>query len=131
MLNFKLLENKIYLYDGSFDGLLTIVFDCYIAKTIPCEISPKQNYIPNFLSSSCYISTNEEKAKRIWHGAYKNISYTALYDCYHAFLSCQKGKELAILQYLLHGFVIGSTICNQLAIDYVLQVTKLKKNVIR
>lgn len=130
MLPFKVLENQVYLYDGSFDGLLTIVFDCYIAKTIPTAIYSKEDYLPNLLDQFCYIETNEEKAKRIWHGIYKNISFTALYDCYHAFLSCQNGKELAIVKYLLHGFIIGKSICNQLALDYVLMVTKLRKNVL-
>lgn len=130
MFNFKVLENQVYLYDGSFNGLLSVVFDCYLSKTIPANVLPKEDYLPNLLETSYFISTNEQKANRIWHGIYTNISYTALYDCYYAFLSCQKGKELAILKYLLHGFLIGSSICNRLAIDYVLEVTKLRKNVL-
>lgn len=129
MLNFKVLENQVYLYDGTFNGLLTIVFDCYLSKVIPSNVLPKENYLPNLLEKPYFISTDEKKANRIWHGAYTNISYTALYDCYYAFLSCHKGKELAILKYLLHGFYVGFRICNMLAIDYVLEVTKLRKTV--
>lgn len=129
MMHFQTLENQVYLYDGSFYGLLTIVFDCYVSKTIPHSIIPQENYLPNLLEKSCYIKTNEEKASRIWHGAYQSISYTALYDCYHAFLSCQTGKEMAILKYLLHGFFMEASICNALTLEYVLQVTKLRKNV--
>ena len=125
MLNFKVLENQVYL----FNGLLTIVFDCYLSKVIPSNVLPKENYLPNLLEKPYFISTDEKKANRIWHGAYTNISYTALYDCYYAFLSCHKGKELAILKYLLHGFYVGFRICNMLAIDYVLEVTKLRKTV--
>ena len=129
MLPLKILENTVYLYDGSFDGLLSIVFDCYTTQTLPFQIVPFQNYIPNLLETTCFIETNEIKAKRIWNGIYKNISYTALYDCYYAFLSNYPKKELAIVQYLLHGFTVGPSICHQLALDYVLKVTKLRKNV--
>ena len=117
-----------YLYDGSFDGLLTIVFDCYMQKFIPSSIISEMNYLPNLLDEIQLISTDEVKAKRIWNGIHHSISYTALYDCYYAFLSCQKGKEMAILKYLLHGFHVGSCISNQLSIDYVLEVSKLRKN---
>ena len=31
-------RNIIYLYDGSFDGLLTAVFDSYYRKEVPVSI---------------------------------------------------------------------------------------------
>ena len=49
MSNWKLI-NKTYLYDGTFYGLLTIVFDSYIHKTLPQKIYNKDTYIPNFFS---------------------------------------------------------------------------------
>lgn len=130
MYNWEVLENEVYLYDGSFDGLLTIVFNCYTSKSIPRDIVIESEYITNLLEQASFIDTDEIKAKRIWNGIYKSICYTALYDCYHAFLSCQKGKEIIILKYLLHGFQVGSKIINQLSIDYVMEITKLRKNVL-
>ncbi len=130
MHNFKVLENQIYLYDGSFDGLLTIVFDCYISKSIPSAIKSKLEYVNNILDKVSFVPTDETKAKRIWNGIYNSICYTALYDSYHAFLSCNKNKEIVIVKYLLHGFEVGKAIVNQLFIDYVLEVTKLRKNVL-
>lgn len=121
ILNYSILDNQVYLYDGTFDGLLTIVFDCYLQKSIPSNIAPETGYLPNLLEQPMYIATNEVKAKRIWNGIYHSISYTALYDCYYSFLSCQKGKEMLILKYLLHGFTVGSRISNQLSIDYVMR----------
>ena len=31
-------SNYTYIYDGTIDGLFTIVFNCYIEKTIPYKI---------------------------------------------------------------------------------------------
>lgn len=119
--DYQILENQVYLYDGTFDGLLTIVFECYLQKSIPSNILPEKEYISNLLEQYKLIDTDEIKAKRIWNGIYRSISYTALYDCYYSFLSCQKGKEMLILKYLLHGFSVGSCISNQLSIDYVIR----------
>ena len=130
ILDYQTLENQVYIYDGTFDGLLTIVFDCYLQKTIPSNIMPEAEYIPNLLEQTKHISTDEIKAKRIWNGIYHSISYSTLYDSYYSFLSCQNGKEMLILKYLLHGFMIGSCISNQLSIDYVIRYCKTPKKCI-
>lgn len=130
IMNWKLLENEVYLYDGTFNGLLTIAFDCYIQQVIPSKIVPELEYETNLLEQCSYIPTNEEKAKRIWNGLYQNVSYQVLYDCYNAFLSCAPQKEIAILKYILNGFCIGGKISNLLSLDYVVEVMKLRKNVL-
>lgn len=132
MLNWKPI-NKIILYDGTFDGLLSIVFDLYVRKEIPLKIIPENEYIFNMLDEVEVIETNEIKAKRIYDGIVKSISYTTLRECYYAFLSgntnniCEN-KEIEIAKYILHGFAIGSKIDNMLSLDYVLKVQKLRKN---
>lgn len=118
---------KTYLYDGTFDGLLTIVFDSYLKKTIPLQIIPEKDYVPNFLDNIIWIKTDLEKAKRVFHGIEKNISYPALYHSYYAFLCNSPNKEISIVKYLYHGFQAGSQIDTLLSIDYVFQVHAMKK----
>lgn len=126
MSNWKLI-NKTYLYDGTFNGLLTIVFDSYTNKTLPQKIDSQDNYISNFLDKIIIIKTNEEKSQRIFHGIEKNIGYEALYNSYYAFLSNEENKELHILKYLCNGFDIGSKINNMLTISYVFKVINMRK----
>lgn len=129
MFNWKLIKT-IYLYDGTLNGLFTIAFDCYIFKSIPSNIIFEDNYISNFLDTAIYIKTDNEKSSRIWNGLYNNVSYDTLYNCYYAFLSCQKNKEINILKYILKAFIDGPKINTMLHIDYVLEVMKLRKNVL-
>ncbi len=136
MINLKVLANEVYLYDGTFDGLLTIVFDCYIRHSIPCKIFCESNYVFNLLDQITIYKTDELKSKRIYDGIIKNISYNALYNCYYAFLSNDtnaicSNKEMEILKYLIYGFQIGDSINNMLSLDYVFKVQKLRKNVLR
>lgn len=120
--------NKIYSYDGSFYGLLTIVFDSYINKTIPYNITSDTSQI-NLLYETLYIKTDEIKAKRILDGTVKSISYHALSNAYYAFLSNNTKKEMLIVQYLLLGFLIGNKIEHLLSNEIVLEIEKTHKRV--
>ena len=126
MSNWKLI-NKTFLYDGTFDGFLTIVFNCYSNKTLPQKIFSELEYITNFLDRTIYIETDFEKSKRVFNGIEKSISYTTLYNTYYAFLSNEKDKEMYILKYLCDGFDIGPKINNMLTVSYVFKVMNMKK----
>lgn len=129
MPNWELID-KTYLYDGTFDGLLNIVFDCYIDKTFPYKIVDKNNYIPNLLDNNItIITTDYNKSKRIYEGIVKNISYDTLYNSFYSFLSSYDDKELYILKYLLDGFVIGPKINTMLHLEHVFKIQTFRKNV--
>lgn len=120
--------NTIYIYDGSFDGLLTIVFDSYLAKSIPNTIV-NQEYEINFFCQYITIQTDEEKANRIRNGILDNVSYHTLSYAYHVFLSNSPNKEMDILNYLLLGFTIGNKIDHLLSNPLVLKIQKTSKRV--
>ncbi len=128
MSNWKLI-NKTYIYDGTFDGLLTIVFDCYSSKTLPQNIIKEATYSTNFLDNTIFIQSDYEKSERVFKGIEKNIGYSTLYNSYYAFLSNEKDKEINILKYLCNGFDIGPKINNMLTISYVYKVISLKRRV--
>ena len=126
MSNWKLI-NKTYIYDGTFDALLPIVFDAYSNKVLPQKIYSNDNYVENFLDRTLYIQTDYEKSKRVFDGIEKNICYEALYNSYNAFLSNEKDKEMYILKYLCNGFDLGPKINNMLTISYVFKVINMRK----
>lgn len=126
MLNWKLI-NRTYLYDGTFEGLLTIVFDSYTTKTLPQKIISQKNYLPNFLDHLVSIQTDPTKSQRIWDGILKTIGKETLFNAYYAFLSNEKNKEIFILKYLCDGFSIGPKINTMLTVSYVFKVIHLQK----
>ena len=126
MSNWKLI-NKTYLYDGTFDGLLTIVFNSYSNKTLPQKIYNANEYTQNFLDKTEYIETDYEKSQRVFAGIEKTLCYEALYNSYNAFLSNEKDKEIYILKYLCNGFDICPKINNILTISYVFKVINMRK----
>ena len=129
MLNWNVI-NKTYVYDGTFEGILSMAFDCYIKKIIPFKIISKNNLEINFLDTIQDVKTDIVKAKRIFDGIHKNISYDTLYNSYYAFLSDGKEKELNILKYILNGFVIGPKINTMLSLDFVFAVCSMRKRML-
>ncbi|MCI8412286.1 MAG: DNA metabolism protein [Clostridia bacterium] len=127
MSNWKLI-NKTLLYDGTFDGFLTIVFDCYSSKTLPQKVFSENSYVVNFLDKTVYIKTDFEKSSRVFNGIHKIIGYDTLYNTYHAFLcDIEKDKDINILKYLCDGFSLGPKINNRITISYVYKVMAMKK----
>lgn len=126
MSNWKLI-NKTYIYDGSLYGFLTIVFDCFSNKTLPQKIIPNSNYSPNFLDIPVFIEADFDKAKRVFTGIEKAISFTTLQYTYYAFLSNEKDKEMHLLKYLCDGFEFGPKINNRLTVPYVFKVLNMEK----
>lgn len=126
MSNWKLI-NKTYLYDGTFDGFLSIIFYCYETKTLPQKIFSEFAYLPNFLDITIFIKTNFENSRRVFDGIEKNIGYEALSNTYYAFLSDEPEKEINLLKYLCDGFSTGPTINNRLTTSYVFKVINMRK----
>lgn len=121
--------NKTYLYDGTFEGLLTIAFNCYVNNAIPINIANEKTYTKSFLETYEYTETDLKKSSRILNGITKNISEECLYKNYTAFLSEVENKEINILKYILFGFKTGSEIDKMLSLDFVLFVEKTRKAV--
>ena len=56
------------LYDGSFDGFLTSVFECYDRKLSDFSIVRRDRYQPGLASLSLEVDTDLLKSKRVWAG---------------------------------------------------------------
>ena len=57
---------NVYIYDKTFDGLLTAVFDAYFRKTFPDALLSEGDALPLFYDELHTVVTDEEKAGRVW-----------------------------------------------------------------
>ena len=88
-----------YLYDGTFDGLLTVYFYAYKDSEI-YEICPQALYQPSLHTIPKHISTQPDKAERIRKSVYTKLSSTVMYNLYLLYLSELPDCNLLGLQYL-------------------------------
>ena len=132
MLNWKSVDT-IYTYDGTFEGFLTIVFDCYQNKLMPKDIvsvglniCAQQEIV---LYKNEYIETDFNKSYRVFNGIKDNISEDCLNYVYNAFLACDIKKDINIFEYIFYGFKFGPRVNTMLSVDTILYVQKLSRKV--
>ena len=98
-----------YLYDGTFEGLLTCIYHHYYTDKA-AGIFLREEYQPSMLHGFMEVETEEDKAARVYDAIETKISGYALRMVYRAFLSDAPGKETVILKYVVLGFRIGPAI---------------------
>ena len=96
----------IYNYDGSFDGLLTIIFEKYkeIGK---CDIKAKDDQI-NFLETE-FVKTDLVKSERVIRSIKANIGEEFFLDVFKAFKSNYEKKDLIIAITIKSCLIYGKT----------------------
>lgn len=100
---------KEFLYDGSFEGLLTCIFYAYCEKG-EVKITKKYSYIPSLLSEVKEITTEEDKANRVYESIQNKLSLNTLENIYYLYLSDIPDIEGLILQYVKLCFTYGDSI---------------------
>lgn len=113
----------VYCYDGSFEGLLSCVFESYENNEIPSDVLPEGAELPLLLPVKA-IATDSGKAKRVLKSIPQKMGYTALNFVRRAFLTCHPKKELLVLQFLRLGYRYGASVQNRLTDETVHTLTK-------
>ncbi len=89
----------IYIYDGTFEGLLTNIFETYSSKRFPDDIQSEGKYAENLFAETLKINSDSEKATRVWKGIQHKLSPKNKQLLYYAFLSEEQGIEMKILRF--------------------------------
>jgi probable DNA metabolism protein len=121
--------NIVYTYDGSFDGLLSCIYDYYYSNKKAEDIKDKNDYFPDLLQEEFFIETSEEKSSKVFQAINEKIGSAALKDIFTVFLSEEPGIEKLILEYVKLGFKVGKDIHKHLHNDIVLEVAKCCRRV--
>jgi probable DNA metabolism protein len=119
----------IYLYDGSFEGLLTCVFEAYAAKKPDISIIPQKAYIPSFLEKEQLIETDMEKFRRVYESIPKKISPRVQKIIYRVWLSEDENASNLVYKFLRIGYKIGDKVVNYIQEPAVNKVMGLNKAV--
>lgn len=122
---------KNYIYDGSFEGLLTSIHEAYYNRENPEDIVSKDSMEENFLIENIFIETDSEKSKKVYEAIENKISKESLRRVFYCYLSELPKSGILILRYLRLGFKIGPDINLNLANDIVREVENISKKVSR
>lgn len=121
--------NNIYIYDGSIEGLFTIVYKCFKEKRVPNHIVTEENYIGNLFDQPITIHTNDKQVEQVILQMNTKLSNAIQYHIYTAFLSGDTNKAKVIVEYIIHAFKYGNSINFQKSVDCVIEIQRMCRNV--
>ena len=120
-----------YAYDGSFEGLLTVLFHIYDRKAAPNSIQPLATVQGGLFVQPVEIDTNETTAARVWDGLLRYMDQEARTRLFHTFLSEQPDRELLVFRYADLAMRAGRDIADNYADDNVRRVARLAQQMYR
>lgn len=118
-------------YDGSFEGLLTAVFEIYEYKiTDPC-IVPKEQMNGSLFGNVHEVITDLQKSKRVYGKLKERLTPNAFSQLYKTFLSEQKDIENVIYRYIAYVLSSKENVENNFAHRDVLLIQQMSRKVHR
>lgn len=118
-----------YTFDGTMNGLLTAVFDAYALHEQPELLLKKGDAIPLFIERLYQVTTDEEKAARVWTGLEKRLSSEAMNLISVSWLSELQELNTPLFLYVCKVFRQGD-ISRNFADSDVLSVTEIAHRVL-
>lgn len=119
-----------YVFDGSFEGLLTSIYDAYYEKNKPEEIVSLAQFQQSLINKPIYITTELQKYTKVYTAIKNKISSDALETIYHVFLSELPGSSTLIYEYIRLGFKLGSKVNLHLHEDCVINMHTIERKVV-
>lgn len=96
----------IYVYDGSIEGLFTVIFNAYKVLEEVDTITKRSQQM-DFIKDRIKCTTELDKARRVKNSIIKNFSYSFYDSIVKVFASSSDKKEIAIAKTLKKLYVNG------------------------
>lgn len=118
-----------YIFDGTFEGLLTSIYEAFYRRQSPDHISCGDQLQGDLLSCCVHIAADNEKADKVLKSIRSKISPDVLEHAFHAYLSEIDDIGVWIYRYLKLGWKVGSAVDSYLWEDEVRVVQQAAKKV--
>lgn len=117
------------LYDGTYEGLLSAIFESYRLKIKVESIVPKDCYQDQLFADPIEVETNFEWAKRVEKGIKRKTGKRGQQLIYNCFLSEQVGIEMLIYHFVQTAMTNKEDIVGNYRDDHVLALHKINKKI--
>lgn len=119
----------VFIYDKTFEGLLTVVFDAYFRKTFPDTLQSEREPLPLFCDEAFTVYTDDEKSGRVWKGLQRKLSPLALSALTICWLSELPDIDLLLFRYMRKAIDAPLSIELNFGDTDVLEATQICKKV--
>ena len=119
------------IYDGTFHGFMTSIFEVYERKLTHVNIVRHHLFQPSLLDEDIVVVTNRDKSRRVWTALRKKLSKHSRDNIYKAFLSELSDIESILGSYIRYVFDCDHHVDSDLADPRVLYIHQTAKRVHR
>lgn len=103
------MDPTVYRYDGSFDGLLCCLAECFHDKALPLAVRPLDEPQETLFPVKT-VATDLALAARVARSIQERISPEAYDRIRRGFLTCAEEKELLLIRFALLGYRHGAKV---------------------
>ncbi len=119
------------VYDGTYEGLLTAIFEIYEYKLEEVSFSKGETFNSSMFTIPHFVNTIDSKAQRVLKGLQERISQDGILSLYKTFLSEIDKVEDTLWHYVQYAFASRQNIENDFSHNAVLFVTQIARKVFR
>jgi len=119
------------IYDGSFEGLLTLVFETFEFKWKEVRIRKKGALVPQLFAEVREVVTDEKKALRVWRKLVELLRPDGVRTLWKAWLSEMETVEESILGVINYAIALDRNVLADFGNLHVLNIQKTVKSVER
>jgi probable DNA metabolism protein len=119
------------IYDGTFEGLLSAVFEVYERKLGYVSLQKGEQQHKALFDDLIRISTDTAKTNRVLKGLKKKLSAIGLQRLYAAHLAGIAGEDNMLLGYIRYVFDAGYNIEEDYGNKYVMRISEIVRMVRR
>jgi probable DNA metabolism protein len=120
-----------YIFDGTFYGLLTSIFESYERKQKAIILCTEESFSQDMFGEHVRIESNEEKALRVWKGLNKKISAEHIQQFYTGWHADDMVTWQLMFNYALYIFDNPPGIDQNYGNELVLGLSQIAKKVSR
>ncbi|MEO6523154.1 MAG: TIGR03915 family putative DNA repair protein [Mucilaginibacter sp.] len=118
-------------YDGSFEGILTAVFEIYARKLKHVKLLPNGTYSGAMFTDELTIITDDNRARRVLQGLTRKIASAGVQRLYAAHLAEILEEDNPIVGYMRYVFDNDKNIEDDYGNRYVLRISEIVRMVRR
>lgn len=119
----------VLLYDKTFDGFLSLIFEAFRNKIVPDRIEEFSFREPMLWAEKISVATDTEKANRVWEALKKRLSANAYNAVYRIHLSGMPLAEMILFRFLAKVFASPVNIEENYSDPDVLMIRKMDRQI--
>jgi probable DNA metabolism protein len=113
------------IYDGTFEGLLTAVFEIYDRKLIHIKLQKGEWYCNAMFEDVVKVSTNQIRARRVLKGLKERMSEASVQRIYMAYLSEIENCDNMLIGYIRYAIDSDQNIEEDYGNKFVLKLSEI------